>query len=123
MNAPRPRLALSLLALAGSLLAGVVLAQEKAAGPAAKPEDVKSIDATLATLYDVISGPAGQKRDWDRFRSLFVPGARLIPVVPKRDGSKGVNARVLDPEAFVKLATANVEKDGFFEKEIARKTE
>jgi hypothetical protein len=27
--------------------------------PAAKPEDVQSIDAILAALYDVISGPAG----------------------------------------------------------------
>lgn len=47
--------------------------------PAAKPADVTSPDAILGATYDVISGPPG-KRDWDRFRSLFVPGARLIAV-------------------------------------------
>src|SRR5688572_26940736 len=44
--------------------------------PAADPKDVATMDAIVAALYDVISGPAGQKRNWDRFRSLFVPGAR-----------------------------------------------
>ena len=46
----------------------------------ADPEDVASVDAIVAAVYDVISGPAGEARDWDRFRSLFLPGARLIPV-------------------------------------------
>ena len=46
---------------------------------AADPKDVASQDAIIAALYDVISGPACQSRDWDRFRSLFAPGARLIP--------------------------------------------
>ena len=44
--------------------------------PPAKPADVKSIDGILLAIYDVISGPAGD-RDWNRFRSLFVPEARL----------------------------------------------
>ena len=48
--------------------------------PKAKPEDVKSQDAILKALYDVISGPAGAPRDWQRFRSLFYPGAQLIPL-------------------------------------------
>src|SRR5450432_4263344 len=56
------------------------------AAPAANPADVASPDAILAATYDVISGPAGQQRDWDRFRSLFYPGARLIPTDPKKDG-------------------------------------
>ena len=41
--------------------------------PAAKnPGDVDTVDHLVASLYDVVSGPAGQ-RDWDRFRALFVP--------------------------------------------------
>ena len=39
------------------------------------------MDAIVAALYDVISGPIGQQRDWDRMRNLFVPGARLIPAI------------------------------------------
>lgn len=48
--------------------------------PAPNPADVRTVDSILAALYDVISGPAGQQRDWNRFRSLFVPDAKLIPV-------------------------------------------
>ncbi len=47
--------------------------------PKAKPDDVKSIDSIVAALYAVISGPPG-KRDWDRFRSLFVPGGGRLAV-------------------------------------------
>src|SRR3954452_20665591 len=47
--------------------------------PEANPADVESIDAIIKAAYEVISGPAGQARDWDRERSLFWPGARLIP--------------------------------------------
>ena len=45
------------------------------AAVAAAPNDVKSIDAIVAAVYDVISGPAGE-RDWDRLRSLFHSEAR-----------------------------------------------
>ena len=88
---------------------------------AANPADVKSPEAITAALYDVISGPAGQKRDWDRFRSLFAPGARLIPVVPEKDG--GATVRTWSPEDYVKGGAPYLEKEGFFEAEIARKVE
>ena len=46
--------------------------------PAPKPDDVKSIDAIMTTaVYDVISGPPGE-RDWSRFLSLFL-GPRALP--------------------------------------------
>jgi hypothetical protein len=89
--------------------------------PPANPADVKSIDAILAAVYDVISGPAGQKRDWNRFRSLFVPGARLIPTVPKKEG--GYTTRVLSPEDYATRAGTMFAKEGFFEKEVARRME
>src|SRR5262249_56993210 len=51
------------------------------------PRDVESIDAIIAAAYDVISGPGDKKRDWNRERSLFYPGARVIPTasVPGRN--------------------------------------
>jgi len=51
----------------------------KIAERSANPADVESIEAIIAAAYDVISGPAGKKRDWNRERSLFISGARLIP--------------------------------------------
>ena len=88
-----------------------------AAPPPAKPADVSSPDAILAATYDVISGPPG-KRDWDRFRSLFVPGARLIAVQKAKDGNLG--ARVLTPEDYINIGGPYLEKNGFFETEAAR---
>jgi hypothetical protein len=84
----------------------------------AKAKDVESVDAILAALYDVISGPAGQKRDWDRFRSLFIPEARLIAIQETKTG--GAHARVMTPEDYVTRAGPFLEQRGFFEKEIAR---
>ena len=88
--------------------------------PAANPADVASMDSIIAALYDVISGPAG-KRNWDRFRSLFVPGARLIPTGARPTGE--VSARVLSPDDYAQRAGALFEKQGFFEREAARRTE
>src|ERR1700683_3363497 len=87
-----------------------------AAAPAAKPADVASPDAILAATYDVISGPAG-KADWDRFRSLFVPGARLIAVQKGKDGNLG--ARVFTPDDYITRGGPYLEKNGFFEREAS----
>ena len=88
----------------------------------AKPEDVNSIEAILAATYDVISGPAGKKRDWDRFRSLFYPGARLIPT-GKRPNEQEVSARVLTPDMYVERSAPFLEKEGFFERGVSNKIE
>jgi len=106
-----------------AVLSAATLAQEPSKPqqpPAARAADVRSMDAIVAALYDVISGPAGQKRDWDRMRSLFVPGARLIPTASREAGAE---ARVRDVEAYIAGATATLERNGFFEREIFRKTD
>ena len=66
------------------------------------PADVSSIDAIINAAYEVISGRAGKKRDWDRDRSLFLPGARLIPTatVPGRNDVE-LAPLVLDMEAYI----------------------
>lgn len=79
------------------------------------------MEAIIQSLYDVISGPAGESRNWDRMRSLFAPEARLIATGKRQDGSFG--KRVMSVEDYIKLSGPVLEKDGFFEKEIARKVE
>lgn len=89
--------------------------------PAAKPDDVKSIDAIMAAVYDVISGPAGE-RDWNRFKSLFIPEGRLIPVgMPS--GATTARYRVLSPDDYVNRAGGSFKQNGFFENEVSRKQE
>jgi hypothetical protein len=97
-------------------------AQATTPPPAAKPADVASPDAIMAATYDVISGPAAQQRDWDRFRSLFVPGARLIPVVPRKTGG-GLDTRIITLDEYAQHADAYFQKNGFAEREISRKSE
>lgn len=97
-------------------------APASAAAPQANPDDVKSVDAILGALYDVISGPAGQARNWDRFRSLFIPqGGRLIPTSQAPDGT--VRHRVITPDEYAAQSGPTLEKNGFFEREIGRTTE
>lgn len=83
--------------------------------PAPKPEDVKSIDSILAALYNVISGPAGE-RDWNRFRSLFLPGATLTSAGKGADGNIRVRPRTV--EEYVKGAGGYFAQHGFFESPI-----
>jgi len=89
--------------------------------PVANPADVESIDTIIGAVYDVISGPAGKKRDWDRERSLFIPGARLIPtaVEPGRN-DVDLPPLVLDIEGYIARVKRLFEKSGFYEKEIER---
>jgi hypothetical protein len=91
------------------------------APPRANPADVASLDAIVTALYDVISGPAGQARDWNRFRSLFIPGARLIPSVHPPNAT--VRTAVWTPEQYAERAGANLTRNGFFEHEIGRSTD
>ena len=91
------------------------------ATPPANPADVESVDAILRALYDVISGPAGHRRDWDRMRSLFVPGARLIPTGRRADGTRSIQVWTVDQ--YITTVGPRLEEIGFFERELARRTE
>jgi len=91
----------------------------------ANPLDVESIDAIISAAYDSISGPPG-KRDWNRERSLFIPGARLIPMAENAgETSPGgeITPHMLDIDGFIARVGDYLEKNGFFEREIARRTE
>ncbi len=76
------------------------------------------LDAAVAKLYNVISGPAGQKRDWGAFRALFAEGAQMRVVVTRESKSRVV---LLTPEDYVTRSGKSIEENGFFEKEISRK--
>ena len=119
------------LAVAGALAAGVLVATPAAAQqlpatqvaiPAAAPDDVKSIDAIVGAVYDVISGDKGVKRDWNRFRSLFHPGARMIPTGTNPQSGKA-GARVITPEDYIRRSGPFLEGQGFHEVEIGRRVD
>ena len=107
-----------------SLALGQAQPEQKSApeAPAASPADVKSIDSIVAAVYDVISGAAGQKRDWNRFRSLFWPGAHLIPLVTP-PGKTGYAPRVFSVEDYVTRTEPFFAKEGFYESAVANRVE
>lgn len=110
-----------------ALLAAPALAQDDAAWPEADPADVASIDAIMAATYEVISGPATEERDWDRFRSLFLPEARLVPTGQNAAGERVAN--VLSVDDYVELGRRTFrdapifQGKGFYEVEAARRVE
>ncbi len=83
--------------------------------PPPRPDDVNSIDNILAALYGVISGPAGE-RDWNRFRSLFLPQARLTS--PAKGGDGVVRIHPMSVEDYVRLAGDYFAQHPFFESPI-----
>ena len=94
--------------------------QDPSAPPAADPADVQSVDAIIDAYYDVISGPAKQERDWDRFLSLFLPEARFLTARPvgRRAATVG-----LSPDQFARFNQKYFEGSGYFETEIHRRVD
>jgi len=108
------------LALAVPLSAQEAGPSGSTAMAAASPEDVNSLDAIIAALYDVISGPAGA-RDWARFGSLFRDGARLIPTGVDSTGKKVTF--VWTPEQYAERAGRWFVQNAFYEREANRVVE
>jgi hypothetical protein len=86
--------------------------------------DVSSIDAIIDAAYAVISGPAGKPRDWERERALFFPSARLIPTAAAAgDNTSKLTPQLLDVDAYIARVEPFFGEHGFYEKEVARRTE
>jgi hypothetical protein len=97
-----------LAVVAITLMAAPVAAQRTGT----RPPDVESPEAVVTALYRVISGPASRDRDWDRFRSLFLPGARLAFVLEGQLYN-------LTVDEFIELAGPGYQSGaGFWEREI-----
>jgi len=82
--------------------------------------DTKTIESTIHSLYEVISGGPQVQRDWDRFKNLFKPEGRLLPT--RKDEGGNLILKALTPEEYVELFKSRI-PTGFFEREISRKEE
>lgn len=81
----------------------------------------RTIDETIAVLYSSISGPAGQARDEELFKSLFVEGAQLRAQYEDSLGNRKIALRTVD--SFWSGLSKFTATHAFFEKETARRTE
>lgn len=90
--------------------------------------DVDTVEHLVSALYDVISGPAGKPRDWDRFRSLFLPDGRLGVIRADAPAKENQPARHSDalfrtPDMYVERNDPYFKTSGFFERGIANRVE
>ena len=83
--------------------------------------DVSTLDGIMHALYEVLSGPAGKPRDWERYRTLFVEGARLMPVVAVA-GEKP-HVRQLTVEDYIRRVEPIFAVEDFWERETDRQAE
>ena len=81
--------------------------------------DIATIDGIIKAYYDVISGPAGQPRDWERDLSLHHPNA-LISVTGK---DKNNQPYIISQNLPDYHKSFGVPKTGFWEYEIKRETQ
>ena len=114
------------LAMAIATGAGAAFAQPQAQLAPAQPATVKeadgaSVDTIVAALYDVISGPAGAPRNWNRMRALFAPDAKLMVIGARPEGGFGLRAMTVEDYISRNMSVFNTR--GFYEREIARTTE
>ena len=96
--------------------------------PAATPDspavDLATIDGILTAMYAMISGAAGEPRDWERLRTLFLPGARMIPTNRAiHNGQGGHPPDVMDVETFIRTTAPVLETMDFYEVQVAMRVE
>jgi hypothetical protein len=89
--------------------------------PAAAPGDVNSPEAVIAAYYGALSGPAGKKRDWNRFLSLFYHGARLLPAEGK--GHSGKMPHVFTPATYLYDTERQMAATGYTVREVSHRSQ
>jgi hypothetical protein len=80
--------------------------------------DAESSESVVHTSYALISGRAGEPRDWDRWKKLYAPGARLIPIEASGGGSRRPN--VLTADEYIASRSPFLAKQNFYEYETER---
>jgi hypothetical protein len=83
-------------------------------------EEFASMDTIITTLYGTISGPASA-RDWDRFRELFYPSARLLRTIVSPEGTISMSA--MDVQGFIDFAEPFLRQHPFYERELVRQVD
>ena len=86
---------------------------------AARPEDVGTLDGIINAFYDVISGPAGQPRQWQRDSTLYIPRVQFVAM--SVENGKPM-AAVMDHGQFARAYNGAFVDRGFFERETKRVT-
>lgn len=93
-------------------------AQLKAAAP--DTADVNSIDGIISAYYQVLQGEAGA-RDWTRFRSLFLPSARIDAVNYSKEGR--AISRMGSLEDYIRNSDAFFRRSDYYPREVTNQVQ
>ena len=85
-------------------------------GTAQYEEDVKTIEQIGKVYYEIVSGPIGQKRDFDRLRNLFHPNASLTFSYWSEEEQMN-KLMSMDIEGYIEKLDY-LDKKGFYEEEL-----
>ena len=83
--------------------------------------DTSSVQNLLDAYYNCISGPIGQKRDFDRLKNLFHPTVKFTYSYWNTEGTKASVMVFKSVEEYISKL-GYLDKKGFYEQEIANKT-
>jgi hypothetical protein len=86
----------------------------------AGPEDWQTPEALVHALYETISGDAGEQRDLERYRALFLDGARLSLAMDSKIGS-GIMG--LSSEELIVQTESAYAASGFHETALVTRVE
>jgi len=75
----------------------------------------KAIDSITTSLLKIVSGDAGEVRDWAKFQNLFKPYAQLTAISHRQNAVNAVNFTL---DEFIELADRNSQKHSFQEIEL-----
>ena len=106
------------LAAGGLGAVGVFQPEDAQRMPDVAAEDLRAIDEAITGLYAVISGPAGEARDWDAFRAMFTPTAHMGACYTQPDGS--IASVTMTPDEYIEQSGAMLVQIGFTERETHR---
>jgi hypothetical protein len=77
-----------------------------------------TVDGIIHALYNTISGPAGQERNWEAFKNLFAGDARMYIAVPGRNNSSTLTS--ITPDEYIERNKTRLSDIGFNENELYR---
>ncbi len=86
----------------------------------AYPEHLTTVEGVVNTVFETISSPKGVERDWDKYKELFFPEARLYSARVAQDDAMVGGMTV---EEFVQNERKYLLGSGYFEKPISMKVE
>lgn len=106
----------TIIALILFILSITLSAQESVTTP---QPDGRSIDEVVNAMLEVISGEEGEVRDWDYFRSLFLPTARFTILYHPID-SMNLDYEMVNLDDFIEMMHDEYYDQGFTEYELGK---